>query len=174
MVSNIEVTRLSADDAHSVTVGASPKQNNKKDEKEDEKKPDPNAPMVPFTAMFRFYGFEEKVMLAVGAVFCMIGGASFPVINVAFGELLDSTASLDNVEETTKRAVLFMVGVAAVLGSSLFLGFGLVSWAAVRGAKNVRREYMKAMVAQDVAFFDAALAGELSAAKGRSFFDSSC
>jgi hypothetical protein len=32
-----------------------------------------------------------------------------------------------------------------------------------RGASNVRREYMKAMVAQDVSFFDDAQAGELSA-----------
>ena len=71
---------------------------------------------------------------------------------------------MSNIEETTRNAVLFMVGVALVLGVSLFLGLGLVSWAATRGASNVRRAYMQSMMAQDVAFFDAAKAGELSAA----------
>ena len=123
-----------------------------------------NAPMVPLTQLFRFYGPAEKAMLAVGILFCMIGGVSFPCINIAFGELLDSTASMSNIEETTRNAVLFMVGVALVLGVSLFLGLGLVSWAATRGASNVRRAYMQSMMAQDVAFFDAAKAGELSAA----------
>ena len=37
-----------------------------------------------------------------------------------------------------------MVGVAVILGVSLFLGFGFVGWAATRGAKNVRSEYLKA------------------------------
>ena len=41
---------------------------------------------------------------------------------------------------------------------------GLVAWAATRGANNIRRAYVKAMMAQDVRFFDDAKAGELSAA----------
>ena len=125
--------------------------------------PAPSA-MVPFSKLFQFYHPEDMTLLLVGAFFCAIGGASFPCINIAFGELLDSSASLDDVAETTRRAVLFMIGVACILGLSLFLGFGLVSWAAVRGANNTRREYVKAMMAQDVAFFDAKKAGELSAA----------
>ena len=123
-----------------------------------------NAPMVTLLELFRFYGPEERAMLAVGVLFCMIGGVAFPCINIAFGELLDSTASMSNIEETTKNAVMFMIGVALVLGVSLAAGFGLVGWAAARGASNVRREYLKSMMAQDVAFFDAAKAGELSAA----------
>ena len=47
-------------------------------------------------------------------------------------------------EETTRNAVLFMIGVALVLGVSLFLGFALVGIAATRGANSVRREYLKA------------------------------
>ena len=123
-----------------------------------------NAPMVPMLKLFRFYEPGDIAMLAVGVLFCMIGGVAFPCINIAFGELLDSTASMSNIEETTKNAVMFMIGVALVLGVSLAAGFGLVGWAAARGASNVRREYLKSMMAQDVAFFDAAKAGELSAA----------
>lgn len=123
-----------------------------------------SSPMVPFRALFRFYGPTEQLMLAFGLLCCAIGGASFPCINIAFGELLDSTASMANVAETTRNAVFFMIGVACVLGTSLFLGFGLVSWAAVRGANNTRREYVKSLMAQDVRFFDNARAGELAAA----------
>ncbi|EEH55109.1 ATP-binding cassette superfamily [Micromonas pusilla CCMP1545] len=120
--------------------------------------------MAPFLSLFRFYGPREKAMLAVGVLFCMIGGAAFPVINIAFGELLDSSANNANVKKTTADACLFMVGVACVLGFSLFVGFAFVSWAASRGANNVRRAYLASLVAQDVAFFDAARAGELAAA----------
>jgi ATP-binding cassette subfamily B (MDR/TAP) protein 1 len=123
-----------------------------------------NSPMVPFSKLFRFYGPTERLMLGFGLTCCAVGGAAFPCINIAFGELLDSTAGLGNVEETTKRAVFFMIGVACVLGASLFLGFGFTSWAAVRGANNTRREYVKALMAQDVRFFDDAQAGELAAA----------
>ena len=128
-----------------------------------EKKPE-TGPMVSFSQLFRFYDKGEMAMLAVGLFFCAVAGIAFPCINIAFGELLDSTASLSNVEETTKRAVLFMIGVASILGASLFTGMGLVAWAATRGANNIRRAYVKAMMAQDVRFFDDAKAGELSAA----------
>ena len=76
-----------------------------------EKKPE-TGPMVSFSQLFRFYDKGEMAMLAVGVFFCAVAGIAFPCINIAFGELLDSTASLSNVEETTKRAVLFMIGVA--------------------------------------------------------------
>ena len=125
---------------------------------------DADSPMVPFSYLFRFYGPTERLMLSFGLSCCAVGGAAFPCINIAFGELLDSTASLSNVEETTRNAVFFMIGVACVLGASLFLGFGFTSWAAVRGANNTRREYVKALMAQDVRFFDDAKAGELAAA----------
>ena len=130
----------------------------------DEKSSEADSPMVPFSCLFRFYGPTERLMLAFGLSCCAVGGAAFPCINIAFGELLDSTASLANVEETTRNAVFFMIGVACVLGASLFLGFGFTSWAAVRGANNTRREYVKALMAQDVRFFDDAKAGELAAA----------
>ena len=39
-----------------------------------------------------------------------MGGLAFPTINVAFGRLLDSTASVSNVQAETRKAVLFMVG----------------------------------------------------------------
>ena len=130
----------------------------------DEKSSEADSPMVPFSRLFRFYGPTERLMLAFGLSCCAVGGAAFPCINIAFGELLDSTASLANVEETTRNAVFFMIGVACVLGASLFLGFGFTSWAAVRGANNTRREYVKALMAQDVRFFDDAKAGELAAA----------
>jgi len=103
-----------------------------------------DAEMVPFLQLFRFYSFHDRLMCVFGVVMCVIGGLAFPTVNVAFGELLDSTAAASNVQETTRGAVLFMVGVAVVLGVSLFLGFGFVGWAATRGADNVRREYLKA------------------------------
>ena len=158
-----ELKRISSDRAVSVNVVSAREEKPADDEPQGDSPP-PASPMVAFTALFRFYGPRERLMLAVGTVFAMVAGVAFPCINVAFGELLDSTAALENVEETTRRAVLFMVGIACVLGVSIFFGQGLIGWAASRGANNVRREYLKSMMAQDLKFFDAAQAGELSAA----------
>ena len=51
--------------------------------------PPASSAMVPFSKLFRFYHPEDMTLLLVGAFFCAIGGASFPCINIAFGELLD-------------------------------------------------------------------------------------
>ena len=83
-----------------VDVGSSEKE---------EKSSEADSPMVPFSRLFRFYGPTERLMLAFGLTCCAVGGAAFPCINIAFGELLDSTASLANVEETTRNAVFFMI-----------------------------------------------------------------
>ncbi|MDA9099348.1 hypothetical protein N9L76_10510, partial [bacterium] len=45
-----------------------------------------SSPMVPFSKLFRFYGPTEQLMLGFGLLCCAIGGASFPCINIAFGE----------------------------------------------------------------------------------------
>ena len=98
-----------------------------------------------------------------------IGGASFPVINVAFGELLDSTASLSNVEETTKNAVLFMIGVACVLGVSLFLGFGLVRGVSKQIKSSLScRLYLCIMFARDSRRLNCAIRAHIQHTRGSS------
>ena len=101
-------------------------------------------------------------MLFVGCVFAAIGGLCFPGINIAFRNMLDSTAASATSSDQTKNAVIFMEVVALTLGMSFFFAFGLVSWAASRNSRNVRQKYVESLLTQDVAFFDQAKAGELA------------
>ena len=117
---------------------------------------------VPFLQLFRFYTSTEFVMLFVGCVFAAIGGLCFPGINIAFRNMLDSTAASATSSDQTKNAVIFMEVVALTLGMSFFFAFGLVSWAASRNSRNVRQKYVESLLTQDVAFFDQAKAGELA------------
>jgi hypothetical protein len=90
--------------------------------------------MVPLLSLFRFYEKEDLLLLVLGMMFSALGGALFPAVNVAFGNLLDSTA-VGDVGGQINSAVVAMEIVAVSLGTSLTLGYWLTSW----GAKHAKR-----------------------------------
>ena len=121
--------------------------------------------MVPLLMMFRFYEPFDVALLVAGMVFSAVGGALFPAVNVAFGNLLDSTA-VGDVGSQINAAVVAMEVVALLLGTSLTLGYWLTSWAAARAARNMRSACVKSMLAQDISFFESKKAGELATLMG--------
>ena len=121
--------------------------------------------MVPLSMMFRFYEPFDVALLVAGMVFSAAGGALFPAVNVAFGNLLDSTA-VGDVGSQINAAVVAMEVVALLLGTSLTLGYWLTSWAAARAARNMRSACVKSMLAQDISFFESKKAGELATLMG--------
>ena len=68
--------------------------------------------------MFRFYEPVDVALLAAGALFSALGGALFPAVNVAFGNMLDSTA-VGDVGSKINNAVIAMEIVAVSLGVEL-------------------------------------------------------
>ena len=56
------------------------------------------------------------LMLLVGCVFAAIGGLCFPGINIAFRNMMDSTAASATSSDQTKNAVMWMEIVALTLG----------------------------------------------------------
>jgi len=117
--------------------------------------------MVPLLSLFRFYEKEDLLLLVLGMMFSALGGALFPAVNVAFGNLLDSTA-VGDVEGKINSAVIAMEIVAVSLGTSLTLGYWLTSWGAARASRNMRSAFVRSMLAQDIKFFESKKAGELS------------
>jgi len=128
------------------------------------------AAMVPLSTLFRFYQPFDVALLVVGMVFAAVGGALFPAVNVAFGNLLDSTA-VGDVGSQINAAVVAMEIVAVSLGTSLTLGYWLTSWAAARAARNMRSACVKSMLAQDISFFESKKAGELATLMGATVND---
>jgi len=128
------------------------------------------AAMVPLSTLFRFYQPFDVALLVVGMVFAALGGALFPAVNVAFGNLLDSTA-VGDVGSQINAAVVAMEIVAVSLGTSLTLGYWLTSWAAARAARNMRSACVKSMLAQDISFFESKKAGELATLMGATVND---
>ena len=126
--------------------------------------------MVPLSAMFRFYEPVDVTLLAAGALFSALGGALFPAVNVAFGNMLDSTA-VGDVGSKINNAVIAMEIVAVSLGLSLTLGYWFTSWGAARAARNMRRAFVRAMLAQDINFFESKKAGELATLTGATVND---
>ena len=128
------------------------------------------AAMVPLSTLFRFYQPFDVALLVVGMVFAAVGGALFPAVNVAFGNMLDSTA-VGDVGSQINAAVVAMEIVAVSLGTSLTLGYWLTSWAAARAARNMRSACVKSMLAQDISFFESKKAGELATLMGATVND---
>ncbi|ABO93894.1 ABC(ABCB) family transporter: multidrug (P-glycoprotein-like protein) (ABCB) [Ostreococcus lucimarinus CCE9901] len=126
--------------------------------------------MVPLSTMFRFYEPVDMALLAAGALFSALGGALFPAVNVAFGNMLDSTA-VGDVGSKINNAVIAMEIVAVSLGVSLTLGYWFTSWGAARAARNMRSAFVRAMLAQDINFFESKKAGEIATLTGATVND---
>ena len=126
--------------------------------------------MVPLSMMFRFYEPVDMALLAAGALFSALGGALFPAVNVAFGNMLDSTA-VGDVGSKINNAVIAMEIVAVSLGVSLTLGYWFTSWGAARAARNMRSAFVRAMLAQDINFFESKKAGEIATLTGATVND---
>jgi ATP-binding cassette subfamily B (MDR/TAP) protein 1 len=148
-------------DAGRMAVKAEPVDAPVKDADTDDETKKEAPKMVPLLSLFRFYEKEDLLLLVLGMMFSALGGALFPAVNVAFGNLLDSTA-VGDVGGQINSAVVAMEIVAVSLGTSLTLGYWLTSWGAARASRNMRSAFVRSMLAQDIKFFESKKAGELS------------
>ena len=95
----------------------------------------------------------------------MIVGCGFAAMNLVFGEMIDDLAApagsvLDMINET----IYIMLALAGIMGVTAFIAMSSIPYAAARIANNVRMEYLRAVLRQDMEFFDTAKPGAVVAA----------
>ncbi|KAL3714525.1 hypothetical protein ACJRO7_006443 [Eucalyptus globulus] len=120
--------------------------------KEDEK-----TNTVPFHKLFLFADFTDMVLMLVGTMGAVGNGLAMPLMTVLFGQLIDSFGAnqhnKDVVHRVSKISLKFIY-LAAFTGVMAFLQVTFWMVTGERQAARIRGLYLRAILRQDIAFFD--------------------
>ncbi|XP_027347109.1 ABC transporter B family member 11-like [Abrus precatorius] len=113
--------------------------------------------VVPFYKLFSFADSLDRALMFVGTIGAIANGLTTPLMTVVFGNLIDAFGGHTNPEEVvhdvSKVAVKFVyLGVGSFIGSYIQVSCWIVS--GERQAARIRGLYLKAILRQDVSFFD--------------------
>lgn len=115
--------------------------------------------------LFRFAEGFDYMLIALGIIFAMVAGCSFPWFSYLWGKILDSflfandpAQRLENA--TYYRNIFFYLGLGALASSWI----AFTSWTILseRVAVKCRKAYMKSLLRQDVGWYDVTNQFELS------------
>ncbi|XP_056163005.1 ABC transporter B family member 21-like isoform X3 [Syzygium oleosum] len=120
--------------------------------KEDEK-----TNTVPFHKLFLFSNFTDIVLMLVGTIGAVGNGLGMPLMTVLFGQLIDSFGTNQhntNVVHHVSKISLKFIYLAAFTGVTAFLQVTFWMVTGERQAARIRTLYLRAILRQDIAFFD--------------------
>ncbi|EGC33546.1 hypothetical protein DICPUDRAFT_80697 [Dictyostelium purpureum] len=170
----IETTGLKPKDLESSssfanTTSATTAEPIQEDRMKKKKKPDPPAlPIIPYYKMFRFSSKFDYLLMFVGSFCAIANGATMPAISIAFGRLLNvfspdnfKDPNYDLMDQVTKNALIFVyIGIGAFVCSYFEVAFWMLT--GERQAIRCRKEYFKAILRQEIGWYDITKSSELS------------
>ncbi|KAL2613996.1 hypothetical protein R1flu_025688 [Riccia fluitans] len=114
--------------------------------------------MVPFLKLFAFADSLDVLLMVLGAIGAVGSGLAQPFMTLLFGRVVDAFG--DNAfnsdklqEEVSKVAILYVLsGAGAAVASSLEVACWMIT--GERQSSRIRDQYLRAILRQDVAFFD--------------------
>ncbi|KAI6671691.1 hypothetical protein NL676_006576 [Syzygium grande] len=124
------------------------------DEKEfDEEEEDEEEPVKPI-GLFGLFKYSTKwdfVLVILGCLGALINGGSLPWYSFLFGKFvnkiaLESKTDKHKMMKDVDKVCLFMTGLAAVVVVGAYMGD--------RAAQRIRTNYLRAVLRQDIGFFD--------------------
>jgi len=137
------------------------------------KKPKPDVPPVPVYKLFKFSTGFEKLLILIGIVSGIAHGALLPGFTIIFGDVLQSfggsTTGADpsqiNAQEVIdiiveKSLIFIWLGIAAFVTGVAQVYF--LMWTGQRQARRMRNLYMRALLSQEMAWYDEVDSAELA------------
>ncbi|CAK7348529.1 unnamed protein product [Dovyalis caffra] len=126
-------------------------------QKQEKSKGDEETKTVPFLKLFSFADSTDILLMILGTIGAVANGASFPVMSILFGDLVNSFGQNQNnkdvVDLVSKVSLKFVyLGVGSGVASFLQVACWMVT--GERQASRIRGTYLKTILRQDVAFFD--------------------
>ncbi|KAJ3201493.1 (ABC) transporter, partial [Dinochytrium kinnereticum] len=136
-----------------------------------------------YLSLYRFADPTDKLIMLIGTI-CAIGnGVSQPVMTIVFGNLInslliygactpedfragktycvypDSNSKLNN---DVRQSVIILSGIGLGVAICAYLQMAMWMLAGERQTKRIREEYLKAVLRQDVAWFDKTQTGDIT------------
>ncbi|KAJ7288261.1 P-loop containing nucleoside triphosphate hydrolase protein [Mycena rebaudengoi] len=145
---------------------------------------EPPTPPVSFFSLFKFATKFELTLNAIGLVAAISAGAAQPLMTILFGNLVNEfvkfgtvTIRIDNGDPTAAAELpevarafrhqaaqlatyLVVIGAAMFLCTYIYMFFYV--YTGEINAKRIRERYLKAVLRQDIQFFDKVGAGEVA------------
>uniref|UniRef100_A0A7S2SIK2 Uncharacterized protein n=1 Tax=Mucochytrium quahogii TaxID=96639 RepID=A0A7S2SIK2_9STRA len=123
-----------------------------------------NAPAVSVFSLFKFSTGLDYALILIGTVGAIINGATMPVYSIVLGNMYTAfqAPDADILAVGSQYAVyLLYIAIGAFIGASLQMGCFTLS--SERQVIQIRKEYLDAVLKQDITWFDKRKNGELSA-----------
>ena len=124
-----------------------------------------DSPPIKFWKLYRFCNKTDYVIMAIGTISAIINGVLMPLLALILGS---ATSSFDPrndpdtiVAEGRKQALYFLY---AGIGAFVVAQLSMTCWMLVgeRQTINIRREYFRALLRQEIGYFDKINPNELS------------
>eukprot|EP00897_Mesotaenium_endlicherianum_P008509 jgi/Mesen1/7687/ME000405S06976 len=123
-----------------------------KKKKKVKKEKEPPPPTVSFFRLFSYADPLDYILMVCGSIGAVVHGAALPVFFLFFGKLVNSFGS-DDVPGVKKYAVYFVYLGLVVMGAG-WVEVACWMQTGERQSARIRARYLRAMLKQEVAFFD--------------------
>ncbi|KAJ6343826.1 hypothetical protein OIU76_005552 [Salix suchowensis] len=120
-------------------------------------KGDEETKTVPFLKLFSFADSTDILLMILGTIGAVGNGASFPIMSILFGDLINSFGENQNGKEVVNLiSKVSLKFVYLGLGSAVAAFFQVACWMVTgeRQAARIRGKYLNTILKQDIAFFD--------------------
>ena len=134
----------------------------------DKKPTPPPEPTATYAQFFQYLSTTEAVLLPLALLFAMGTGAAQPMMLIAFGKLFESlgAGSVVSGAVVDDSLMLQIVVIFLCIGIGMFVGqwvcVAIVDTIAASQMLHYKRAYLKAVLRQDVAWYDTAHPEQLS------------
>jgi hypothetical protein len=125
-----------------------------------------NKELVKFSALYRYATHRQMLMMAFASFCAAAVGCVFPLFTIIFGKMLDSLNDPTQAQDPSKQAatisslcVYFMI-IAVVSSFCSAIENSVPVYVAEHVMAKVRHEFMKALLRQDMEWFDTNRGGE--------------
>ncbi|KAM0895970.1 hypothetical protein ACQ4PT_023491 [Festuca glaucescens] len=115
------------------------------------------AARVPLYRMFAFADKTDAALMAVGAVSAVANGMAQPVMTFIFGDVINAFSSAGSSPDVLHRVSKVIINYVYLgIGAGLVSALQVSCWTITgeRQAARIRSQYLKAILRQDIAFFD--------------------
>ncbi|OQR86121.1 ATP-binding Cassette (ABC) Superfamily [Achlya hypogyna] len=113
-----------------------------------------------FLSLYRYATFGDAALMVTGILFSMINGAVFPFLAVLFGNVINDFTPFN--QHAINKTVTDFGILAAVLFISGFGSYTAFAISAERQMRALRREVLKHIMFQEIAWYDQRDASELA------------
>lgn len=126
--------------------------------KKDDGKPKPPRPeMIKITKLLKYSSGRDKLIASIGVLFSIIAGLLSPAFAIVMGNgisIFDPTSS----EEEVREKVQWLIEVVAILSSAIwatsYAQYAFMQHAAEKLSYDLREKYLRALMNQEISFFE--------------------